>query len=229
MDVSLSAAIRFLTGVFDSLRWASKDVIVTRFKWIGIMSAALLALWGVGFGVVHVIGQGTRSTPYCLPSCYADADGLVVYVHGWRGSPDTLRALSERVRQIPQFKNYRAYLWSFDAGRFSNLDPNELATDLMHDIRRVAPAGKPVVLVGHSTGGLIVRRAYLDALTFNEPWAQNVSRIVLLASPNRGAMAISRSVMLHAADALARSYGVGRFIQANYRVLPVRVREGERP
>ena len=42
-----------------------------------------------------------------------------------------------------------------------------------------------VVLIGHSVGGLLVREAYVTNVE-EAAWAKNVSRIVLLAAPNRG-------------------------------------------
>ena len=43
-----------------------------------------------------------------------------------------------------------------------------------------------VILVGHSTGGLLVKCAFLDALDRGLAWACKVERIVLLSSINRG-------------------------------------------
>lgn len=52
--------------------------------------------------------------------------------------------------------------------------------------------GRPqhIIVIGHSIGGVLVRYAYLLALGElggkQHDWAQHVSRIVLLAAPNRG-------------------------------------------
>ena len=56
-----------------------------------------------------------------------------------------------------------------------------------------------IILIGHCMGGLLIRQAYLEALgigfteRLHSPWAERVSRIVLIATPNRGFSKISPS------------------------------------
>ena len=216
---SIVASLRRPSAAVDWARPAPRPTILWRFKVLGLVAAALAVLWAAGFGAVYAFGQAATPQSVCLQPC-AGEDGVVVVVHGWLGTPDGMRPLAEHIRSIKGFEHYRIRLHAFDASRFSNRHPSDLAKKLSRDIRGWSLPGKPLVLVGHSTGGLIVRRAYLDATSDNEPWAALVSRIILLAAPNRGATAISRNVFYWVADGLARSYGVGRFIQANYRGAP---------
>jgi pimeloyl-ACP methyl ester carboxylesterase len=211
--------IHLLGSSLQSFRPASRAAILHRLKLVGISVAALFALWTIGLVIVHALPRDPVSPAICLRPCTGN-DGIIVFVHGWTTSPKAMAPIAESVRQIPQFINYRFYLWAYDASRFSNKDPTQLATDLVHDIRAWALPGTPVVLVGHSAGGLLVRRAYLDALSAKESWANSVTRIVLLAATNRGETAVSRSTILWIADTLARSYGVGAFIQSTYRGAP---------
>lgn len=57
------------------------------------------------------------------------------------------------------------------------------------------PALASVTLVGHSIGGMLTRRAYLDAVDARDPqarWSARVDRILLFTSVNRGVPALSR-------------------------------------
>src|SRR5262245_34763118 len=150
MDIlgSLSAAV-------DSFKPAPRAVILRRLKWIGAAAAILVVLWAAGFGVIRAFAGPEVPQADCLKPCTGD-QGVVVLVHGWTGSPEKLRPLAERMRQIKGFENYQFHLWAFDAGRLSNQHPAQLAKGFVQDVRKWALPDKPVVLVGHSTGGLIV-------------------------------------------------------------------------
>lgn len=119
---------------------------------------------------------------------------LIVYVPGLGQSPDDIDGLHEtlwpeddtrpnlykyceRVRLISRgslAEHCEKLAWRIDA-----------ACDTYDDV-------DDVILIGHSIGGLMVRYAYLEAMSIRKndprafPWAALVSRIVLLAAPNRG-------------------------------------------
>ena len=65
------------------------------------------------------------------------------------------------------------------------------ARELLDTIRDAAPAGAPVHLIGHSTGGLDARLVTTPGVTLDdnyeaEPIAQRVRSIVTVATPHRG-------------------------------------------
>jgi pimeloyl-ACP methyl ester carboxylesterase len=120
---------------------------------------------------------------------------LIVYVPGLGESPDRIDDLykqlepelgpgahlykyRERVRLFscgPLAKHCEKLAWRIDA-----------AVDAYQDV-------DDVILIGHSIGGLMVRYAYLQAMAARSQqehgafaWTERVTRIVLLAAPNRG-------------------------------------------
>jgi pimeloyl-ACP methyl ester carboxylesterase len=62
---------------------------------------------------------------------------------------------------------------------------NELRAILDQEYHDHGPFER-VVLMGHSVGGLLVRRVFLDGARKGEPWASRVERVVLLAGLSRG-------------------------------------------
>ena len=128
-----------------------------------------------------------------------DSRYLAVLVHGLGSTrliDDVKESLAEYLPEadlmVPQF----------NSGLWSNSDPVELSQSLSDCIRNAEnarPGGyEHIILVGHSFGGLLARKAYVFASGQNhemwkaglkpmlEPWAAKVSRIILLAGMNRG-------------------------------------------
>jgi pimeloyl-ACP methyl ester carboxylesterase len=118
---------------------------------------------------------------------------LIVYVPGLGESPDAIDGLYEKLPPKPitetHLYKYRERVRLFSRG--------ELAGRCRQLARRIAAACDAyedvddVILIGHSIGGLMVRYTYLDAMANRSQqdefvWAVRVSRIVLLAAPNRG-------------------------------------------
>jgi triacylglycerol esterase/lipase EstA (alpha/beta hydrolase family) len=117
---------------------------------------------------------------------------LFVIVHGLSGGgrPANFDPLIERLGKEPGLKEdvvewctYPRRLWALGFESLANF-----ARDLAAWIngRWIMNNGfDDVVLIGHSVGGLLVRQAYLEAIG-SKAWARKVTRIVLLAAPNRG-------------------------------------------
>lgn len=93
----------------------------------------------------------------------------------------------------------------YSSGLFSNASPTELARHFCERIEMVyedhlRESGHPyerILLLGHGAGGLILRKAYLDAAGIGPDgtpradlhpmaWVQALDRLILLASLNRG-------------------------------------------
>jgi pimeloyl-ACP methyl ester carboxylesterase len=136
---------------------------------------------------------------------------LVVLVHG-AGGPDSLKPL----RRALHGQKVQSADWSaLDApdtppsiaigadvipvrfpdswwGWLSNTDPVDIATGIHQQIKKkfAQKSYARVVIVGHSMGALLARKAYLigrkEATDDRDHWTKKVRRFVLLAGMNRG-------------------------------------------
>lgn len=149
---------------------------------------------------------------------------LVVLVHGWEVESDTdlkeLQDLEEMARPavtrrflLDETKglDVKVLKYKYDGSFWSSRDPNDLAIDLCskideswRELLNQKGAEIPIILIGHSIGALLVRKAYLVGKGLAEPkdgfpnfgqlfpnlnlpqWVNAVKGVVLLASPNRG-------------------------------------------
>jgi len=172
------------------------------------------------------------------------ATTLVVVVHGLK------RRILETVppavaEHLPQAD---ILLPAYDAGPLSNADPVGLAAEISDAIeaqwrRHTQQTGgeyRRIVLIGHSRGALLVRKAYVFArgesqelsrggLTPAEKgWPRAVERIILLAGMNRGwslspkpsKMSRPRWVLLRGLTAIARLTGRARLLREIRRGAP---------
>lgn len=140
----------------------------------------------------------------------AAARRLVVLVPGMGTSKDAWASLIQRVQQEPGYGAAETQWMSFEHGirpwtlgekRPEDVDTIDLPSNLemlarqlrnqIHEHWLAHQTYQDVVLVGHSFGGLLARRVYLLAAGAvprqnPSPWGEQVSRIVLFASINRG-------------------------------------------
>jgi alpha-beta hydrolase superfamily lysophospholipase len=138
------------------------------------------------------------------------SEQLVVLLHAWHGRASDLAEVKGTVRR--QLPNSDILAPEYVADLFSNNDPLELASKLdrrleqiVQDARERGAGYRSIILIGHSAGALILRRAYLYGMGYRsdhfapelrqlEPhgesppstWVNSVDRMVLLASMNRG-------------------------------------------
>jgi alpha-beta hydrolase superfamily lysophospholipase len=125
---------------------------------------------------------------------------LVVMVHAFEMTTDRLRDVREATEAA--LPDADLLVPEYPANLLSNASPILLADRLSATVQEAFDA-KPngydrVILVGHSIGALMVRKAYVVARGETQelaieglqprprPWARKVSRIVLLAGMNRG-------------------------------------------
>lgn len=115
---------------------------------------------------------------------------LFVLVHGLRGSgPKTWADVAPALKPHGD-----VIMLNYNANPPSNADPVELARAISSQIGPAYASGnyERIVLVGHSIGSLLARKAYLLSAMAPQspgsmrPWAEAVERIVLLAGMNRG-------------------------------------------
>lgn len=128
---------------------------------------------------------------------------LVIIIPGVASPSSAWGSLRKRLEEEEGYKPNQTQWFTFDYGNqalksLMLLMPgriDKLAHDLCSHIEgEWARNGsfKDVVLIGHSLGGLIVRKVYLLSVgaVSNQPgskkWGAKVSRIILFASPNRG-------------------------------------------
>lgn len=224
MNSAQPGSPRHLAEVFFSqFRMATTQQIRHRVKRLGMLVALAFAAWAVVALLVHAVARLSHREhpPQWYNSRTDPSKGLVVIVPGWLRGPADMKDVASVVAENPRYRDFAIRLWGYDNERFSNEDPENLATRLIAEIDRIGGNSAPeIVLLGHSLGGLITRRAYLDAAVAAKPWAARVSRIVLLAAPNRGSTATTRSRLLWLGDAFARSVGLGRLIESVYRGAP---------
>ncbi|QIS02288.1 hypothetical protein F5X71_08095 [Nocardia brasiliensis] len=119
---------------------------------------------------------------------------LIVYVPGLTEKPGAIDGLFARLQQEPGYGTEETIYWKFpdSVGRRSRGPLASRCRDLADriDAYWTGPRKTPeIVLVGHSIGAIMHRYAYLQALCGIDghrlPWADAVTRIVLLAAPDR--------------------------------------------
>lgn len=109
------------------------------------------------------------------------AQTLFVLVHG-------MAATQERWDQVEQTFVPLGHVLrlSYNSARWSNADPHQIATGIgkQIDAAMTRSGARRIVIVAHSMGALLTRRAILDAK--DSSWVRQVQRVVLLAGVNRG-------------------------------------------
>lgn len=106
---------------------------------------------------------------------------LFVLVHGY--DPD--RNLWDSLEEVLLSEGSVLRL-TYDAAPTSNADPQHIANGIGAAIADANVRGSRIVIVAHSIGALLARRAVLDGLRRGDNWSQDVERLVLLAGMNRG-------------------------------------------
>lgn len=145
---------------------------------IGLLALPLVLLFlGLG-GARAWRDSGVRADP-------VTGDGasqvLFVLVHGMR--PDTKHWDALQRTLEPHGRVLRLH---YNADPWSNADPAAVAAGIGQQLQTVVAQtqARRVVLVAHSMGALITRRALLDAR--GQPWVDRVGRVLLMAGVNRG-------------------------------------------
>ncbi|MFJ8164192.1 alpha/beta fold hydrolase [Streptomyces sp. NPDC096136] len=118
----------------------------------------------------------------------------VVLVHGFASGPDTWDALRERIAEDASLSFVDTLAFSYDTGvvRINPLKVRpslSMAADSLKEYLRTdtGTSSRPLVLVAHSMGGLIVQR-YLQRMLADGLGRElaRIRRVVLLACPNDG-------------------------------------------
>ncbi len=114
-------------------------------------------------------------------------DTLIVLAHGWRGDNAQWLSLLTQMGRDDAFAACDVRLFSYRGNPWQWAGLQSYGKVLSGELELDSAAYAHVILVGFSAGGLIVRSAFLEGLTLGRgSWTHKVSRIVLLATPNRG-------------------------------------------
>ena len=134
------------------------------------------------------------------PEIHGSSNTLVVVLHGiGKNMGDWCEAIRESLPDadllVPQYQS----------NIFSNVVPRRIADQLAEYIqeadtnrfKRLHASYESIILIGYSSGGLIIRKTYLIAMGYGDdekliyksqplPWTNKVKRIILMAAINRG-------------------------------------------
>lgn len=168
----------------------------------------------------------------------ADVNTLVVILHGWGkdGEYDKLTAIKDSV--IDVLPEADILLPRYNSSRKSNDDPYQLADCIENLIGNTFDRSEKkysrIILISHSLGGLLLRKAYLYGQGFVQdrksskgsrrapkPWIQCVERIILFSGANRGWSLESKPTDMGQFEfeteklslSVARFFDQGRFIR----------------
>lgn len=124
---------------------------------------------------------------------------LVVLLHGWQAGPESMNDLVRFIKN-EAYNNctVRCASLQFPANFFSNAKASDQTLLLERTIETLIESQKnspQVILIGHSVGAVILRKAVLLGLGYTDQlgiksqpkhWVSSVRRLLLLSSPNRG-------------------------------------------
>lgn len=122
---------------------------------------------------------------------------LVVLLHGYKDTPSSLDSLDKEIQNLlPNTDIFRPY---YSSSLLSNKEAIQEALFLVDEIENKFNLKQynKVILIGHSAGAIIIRKAYLYALGIKDDvpvplfdktkeWAKKVDRIITLAGITRG-------------------------------------------
>lgn len=178
------------------------------------------------------------------PEIRGKSEQLVVFVHAYTSSRKSLRHVRDAVAEVlPDADLLRP---DCPAGLLSNADPVDITEALLDaidgavdDRDKRGGSYQEVIMIGHSLGALLVRKAYVFArgqtqdsvinlLAAPRKWVSRVSRIVLLAGTNRGwsvspkpkHMSWLRCLTFRLSARLAWRFHTGRLIRSVARGAP---------
>jgi pimeloyl-ACP methyl ester carboxylesterase len=112
---------------------------------------------------------------------------LLIFLPGMnRTTKNNYKPLFEKFNADQIFSDCDAIGYSFQNSYFSNVDPNRISEEIAKDLEIISTNYRNIILIGHSVGGLLVRKCLLLAIQERYRWPEKVNRLVLLSSANRG-------------------------------------------
>jgi pimeloyl-ACP methyl ester carboxylesterase len=198
----------------------------------------LLAVVGIMFALILVLPRFLVPTRFDTPKLESrdGASTLVIAVHGLSGAP-SLNGLKALVRRSRPEADLIAL--SYPSHPLSNVNAYDLADTLEAEIHAAYQQHQyqRVVLVGHSMGGVVLRKVLVWAHGFEDDrprrrgervWAAKIERFVSLAGINRGwsiqpapeRMEWPRYLAIYAGEKFGRLAGIGTLVHSMQRGAP---------
>lgn len=197
-----------------------------------------LALFGVAAGLLltlHFLVSPHEASFQGLPDSTSHKR-LVVMVHGLSGRDAFEPAVKTAQEALPESD---FLVFKYDARLLSNANPYVIANFIEDTIDSAVRHNgyEEIVLVGHSMGGMLLRKVLLWGNGLDQdrpnrkgarPWVEKVSRFVSLAAVNRGwsidprpeQMGMGKYLAILVGERLARWSGSGQLLLAMQRGAP---------
>lgn len=156
-------------------------------------------------GIVHVDDGSTDARgPLGLNLLHAPSEPLFdfVFVHGLGGGSrktwsKTTSAShywpADWLPKDPAFRNVRIHSFGYDSdwtrGNDNCLNIHHFGKGLLGELSispHIAYSNTSLVLIGHSMGGLVIKKAYMMACEENKPLADRIRAMYFLGTPHRG-------------------------------------------
>lgn len=167
-----------------------------RLGWLDLFGAGLILVLIVL--ILRALAKSGRALDLRTTFSGGKGETLVALVHGYRHRNASLKGLQTVITEV--FPDANILIADFFSGTFSNAQPEVLASDLEREINEADKIKdyKRIVLIGHSLGGLLVRKAYVYGCgqvqdrglfstdTVPHKWVDKADRLVLVAGMNRG-------------------------------------------
>ncbi len=106
----------------------------------------------------------------------------LVVIHGWNASPETFDSFVQQLGGHPAAARVKVYRFGYDWSRGIATSADLLRRDLA---AQPELAGRAVILVGHSMGGLVAR-SYAEARLPGWDGPERVGLLITLATPHHG-------------------------------------------
>jgi alpha-beta hydrolase superfamily lysophospholipase len=182
---------------------------------------------------MHVAPSSTTGSS--LPQTLRTADGLALHLQGWAAAPPargTVLIVHGLGEHIGRYRHVAAKLnawgWSvigYDQRGHGRSDGARgrlhAADDLLRDLALVIDAAcarrcGPLLLLGHSLGGLIAARFVAGGIGAPEPWFRPVDGLVLSSPALDPGMNAGQRVLLALLGRLAPNLGVGNGLKPEW-------------
>ncbi len=117
-------------------------------------------------------------------------DKLVVFVHGFTGSPNkTWGLFPQLLREDPELTGVDVWVWDYPTSLLQqNPSIEEIGQSLRTELGERFSTHKVIYLVGHSMGGLVIQSMITEELKQGRAYnLKRIKHIILFGTPNRGA------------------------------------------
>lgn len=113
----------------------------------------------------------------------AEAENSVIFVHGWRGSGESLQDLSQYVADETKF---RTYIYEYPSPTFGSAPPLYYIAQNFDNWIRNTIGNNKISIVAHSFGGIVSRKMLTSQAGRYAPLDRSLSCLAFIASPHDG-------------------------------------------